>query len=64
MRIEMDALTSAEAARELGITQSRIRQLIAAGTLRAEKHGRDWLIAPEDLETARQRDTRPGRKRR
>jgi|WetSurMetagenome_2_1015567.scaffolds.fasta_scaffold261913_3 excisionase family DNA binding protein len=42
-------LTVAEAARELQRSRGRIIQLIASGRLRAEKHGRDWMIKPEDL---------------
>jgi len=54
-----DFLTTAEAARELGVTPARVRQLILAGRLPAEKHGRDWLIDPASLDQVGER--RPGR---
>ena len=43
-------LTTREAARELGLTDARIRQLTAAGLLQAEKRGRDWFIDAESVE--------------
>ena len=43
-------LTTTEAARELGVTAQRIRQLAAAGEIKAEKHGRDWMIDAESVE--------------
>lgn len=43
-------LTTAEAARELKVTGARIRQLAAAGEIKAEKHGRDWMIDAESVE--------------
>ena len=52
-------LTTQEAASELGIKPARVRQLILAGRLVAEKHGRDWLINPDDLDAVRIR--KPGR---
>lgn len=44
-------LTTAEAARELGVTEQRIRQLAAAGEIKAEKWGRDWQIDGESVES-------------
>jgi excisionase family DNA binding protein len=52
-------LTCATAAGRLGISSRRVRQLIAAGRLRALKHGRDWLIREADL--ARVAVRKPGR---
>ena len=46
-------LTTAEAARELKVTGARIRQLAAAGEIKAEKHGRDWMIDAESVEKRR-----------
>lgn len=57
----MAPLTTAEAAEALGVTPQRVRALIAAGRLKADKVGRDWLIAPPDLEAVRIR--RSGRPR-
>ena len=45
----------AEAAEELGVTVARVRHLIAAGRLQAEKRGRDWWIEAADLEAVRVR---------
>jgi excisionase family DNA binding protein len=50
-------LTIADAARELGITPRRVRQLCVKGRLKARKLGRDWLILPHDLDAARDRPT-------
>lgn len=44
------SLTTPEAARELGVTEQRIRQLAAAGELKGEKRGRDWFIDAESVE--------------
>jgi excisionase family DNA binding protein len=57
----MNLLTVAQAADLLGISPQRVRQLISAGRLKAEKAGRDWLIDPPDLEAVRER--KPGRPR-
>ena len=43
-------LTTAEAARELGVPGARIRQLAAAGDIKAEKRGRDWMIDAASVE--------------
>lgn len=54
-------LTTNEAATILNVTPRRVRALIRAGRLPAEKHGRDWAIKPEDLELVKVR--KPGRPR-
>ncbi len=41
--------TTTEAARALGLTQGRIRQLCIAGRLKGVKHGRDWDIEEESI---------------
>jgi excisionase family DNA binding protein len=54
-------MTTAEAARELGVTPRRVRAMIASGRLRGpgvEKSGRDWSVSMESL--AAVRDRRPG----
>ena len=43
-------LTTAEAARELKVTGARIRQLAAAGELKGEKRGRDWMLDAASVE--------------
>jgi hypothetical protein len=61
MPSEYAPLNTQQAAAALGVTPQRIRVLIgerdAAGNprLRAQKIGRDWLIAPADLDLVRDR---------
>jgi len=54
-------LTTKDAARRLGVSDARVRALILAGRLPAEKFGRAHLIREQDLELVR--DRRPGRPR-
>jgi len=42
-------LTTIQAAKALNVNDSRVRQLILAGRLPAQKFGRDWLIQKKDL---------------
>jgi excisionase family DNA binding protein len=53
----MMLLTSKQAARALRLSR-RLQSLAADGTLAGEKHGRDWLFRPEDVEKAKQRQKR------
>jgi excisionase family DNA binding protein len=55
----MNLLTTPEAAARLGVTVTRVQQLIAAGRLPAEKMGRDYFIKESDLKLVA--DRRPGR---
>ena len=48
-------MTTKEAAKELGVSAGRIRQLIIQKRLPATKFGRDLMIRPEDLEQVRER---------
>jgi excisionase family DNA binding protein len=57
------ALTTAQAAQQLGIGESRVLKLIAAGLLPARKFGKAWMIAPRSLEKARRRPDHRGRPR-
>ena len=54
-------LTTAEAARILGVSVRRVQALIAQKRIRATRHGRDWAIAPAALWPVA--DRRPGRPR-
>jgi excisionase family DNA binding protein len=45
----MKLLTTKEAAERLGVTPTRVQQLIGAGELPAEKMGRDYFIKEDDL---------------
>jgi excisionase family DNA binding protein len=57
-------LSTSEAARLVGVNDSRIRQMIRAGELPAQKVTRDWLIRPEDVEAFLAKPRRgPGRPR-
>ena len=47
----MDKITTTEAAALLGVTPQRVRALIKAGILQAEKFGRDWQIDGESVES-------------
>ena len=52
-------ITTADAARKLGISRVRVHQLITSGRLRAEKFGSAYAIVPADLAAVRVR--KPGR---
>lgn len=55
----MKILTTKQAAKTLGINDSRVRQLILSGRLPAQKIGRDWIIQEKDLKKVS--DRKPGR---
>jgi excisionase family DNA binding protein len=57
----MKIISTAEAAKRLGVTQSRVQKMIAAKRLKAIKVGREWLIDPKDL--AAVQDRKVGRPR-
>ena len=52
-------LTTNEAADLMGVTPRRVRALIEAGRLRAEKVGRDWQIRRADAENLERKPGRP-----
>ncbi len=52
-------LTIREVAAKLGVSERRVRALIQAGRLKAQRAGWTWLIRPKDLAAVRTR--RPGR---
>jgi excisionase family DNA binding protein len=54
--------TTGEAARELGVTPARVRQMIIAGLIETQRFGRAHVITPEALEAARSRNLKPGPK--
>jgi excisionase family DNA binding protein len=55
----MKLLSATEAAERLGVTPNRVRALISAGRLPAQKVGRDYVIDPAHLKLVRHR--KPGR---
>lgn len=48
-------LTTKEAAEKLGVSPARVRQLVLAGDLPAEKFGRDLMIKEADLKLVEDR---------
>jgi excisionase family DNA binding protein len=56
---KIDFMGTTAAAKALGVSGGRVRQLILAGRLKAEKIGPAWLILVRDLEAVRDRP--PGR---
>lgn len=56
----MATIDTREAARRLGVTPARVRQLIKAGRLPATRLGRDWAIEERHLsKVAVRKDGRP-----
>ena len=53
MALSFKTLTTTEAAALLGVTPQRVRALIKAGILEAEKWGRDWQVNAESVEKRR-----------
>jgi len=51
----MKIISTAEAAKRLGVTTNRVRALIEAKRLKAIKVGREWLIDPKDLDAVKDR---------
>lgn len=43
-------MTLNEAATILGTSAAVLRQAIARGSLKAEKHGRDWWVSQKEVE--------------
>jgi len=60
----MKIIGTAEAARRLNVTQSRVRAMIDSGRLKAIKVGREWLIDPKDLDAVKDRKVGRPRKSR
>ena len=60
----MKIISTAEAARRLGVTPNRVRALIEAKRLKAFKYGREWLIYVKDLDAVKDRKVGRPRKSR
>ena len=60
----MKIISTAEAARRLGVTANRVRVLIRSKRLKATKVGHDWLIDPIDLDSVKDRKVGRPRKSR
>lgn len=51
----MQIISTAEAARRLKVSPSRVRAMIKAKRLKAMKVGHEWLIDPKDLDAVKDR---------
>ena len=51
----MKIISTAEAAKRLGVTPDRVRKMIEAKRLKAMKLGNVWVIDPKDLEAVKDR---------
>ena len=51
----MKVIGTAEAAKRLNVTVSRVQKMIVAKRLKAIKVGREWLIDPKDLDVLKDR---------
>ncbi len=48
-------------AKRLNVDPSRVRQMVLGGIIKAEKFGRDLVIAEDEIKRIEQLDRRPGR---
>lgn len=55
--MDRKTITTEEAAERLGVTATRVRAMIAAGQLPAEKFGPVYMIQEEDLRLVENRKT-------
>ena len=60
----MKIISTAEAAKRLNVTPSRVRKMIEAKRLKATKLGSVWLIDPKDLDAVKDRKVGRPRKSR
>lgn len=60
---DIPAVTSAEAARMLGITTARVAQLVKAGLLDSWKVGGTRMVSKASVEARKEYDPKPGRPR-
>ena len=60
----MKVIGTAEAAKRLNVTVSRVQKMIVAKRLKATKVGNVWLIDPKDLEAVKDRKVGRPRKSR
>jgi excisionase family DNA binding protein len=57
-------ISTAEAAKRLGVTDSRVRKMILSKRLKATKFGNVWMIDPKDLDALKDRKVGRPRKSR
>lgn len=53
-------MTLKQAAALLGVTPDNLRGAIKRGSLKSEKHGRDWWVSPKEVERYRTENRRGG----
>ena len=54
-------LSTKQAAEELGITQTRVRELLNSGALRGEKLGRSWMVYESSVRERKRKAPTAGR---
>lgn len=59
VRREAFKVTLIEAAVLLSVTPDNLRGAIKRGSLKAEKHGRDWWVSAREVERYRAENRRP-----
>jgi len=57
----MTIRSTKQTAQIMGVNESRVRQFILAGRLKAEKIGGRWIVRDEDIIEFNQMERRPGR---
>lgn len=60
-RIVAEFMTTDNAARYLGVTPQRVRQLVAREEIKAQKLGRDYLLDSESVRSYGKTRRKPGR---
>jgi len=58
----MPSLVVSDAAAELGVSQRRVRQMLASGELQGDRVGRSWILSAEEVERASRRGVDAGRR--
>lgn len=56
-------IATAEAAKILGVSAQRVRDLARAGRIEGKKHGRDWLVGLASINEYKNRPETRGRKK-
>lgn len=59
----MNLLNTAAVAERLGLSPKRVRELAAAGRLKGQRVGRDWVFDPRTVEAFAKVERKPGWKK-
>lgn len=54
-------MTTEAAAKYLGVSQQRVRQLVVCEAIEATKYGRDYLLDSQSVQTYKEKRRKPGR---